>query len=653
MFSDKTTGPDASLSGDAANTVDTNLHQALTNSQSLINLFNDYLPNLDNSSSKYLPQVQITASEKSTDRQFDGDYYHKAAIETINKMMQKEPGQLYFDTDNKTAPTLSDRLITQFKQELDSGTLSKDPLWLEFATWQKDIGQSGKDMLQLLTGDSSAITSFVDSHHQVAKSLDARNKEQQAPVDAERKHLTEWAKKNLSPDDQKHFIHDMETFEQRARSSGLSPDEVLKTYQQVERLANASGDKPLAAEDRIHVAETIMHLAAVPTDVCQGYNNTCNVASLESRTYTRTPSAAAKLVADVALTGQYTSTDGTVVKVDPKPDREAQNWPTLDGDRSHAGELFQLTAVNLYYSRQNRLNGTDLHYEKENPQNGDPGDTGERLYDYSSGHKVPVKENTYFGFGGVPVRGPEVTTQMIADLSDLIVGKNEKDVVLDARRAEGYRGLTPIHSEDELRAKLAELKANHRLPVIIGVDTNNEPFFTDSGRGTAGGSGGGHDITITDYDEKTGNVCIDNQWNKSADHGANNPVNVHDVYIAMHWSKDAEKLLKQDVDYNRSQGKPDRAKEIDLVRHELIDGTISKAQAEKETAKIIDEMSDQKKAGKLNEGAEERDWIEVEALVHQLDPAAQAHLMKQAHDEKLISDQRYEDEKQLISLEQR
>jgi hypothetical protein len=634
------------------------------------------------------------------------EYYQPAPIETLNNLLLHPSGALTFSDPVGPTLTTGERLLRQFNDEIKDGTISQDPLWQKFSAYQQQNKTSITDLTDLIEalktesqspevmeakkelqdailkkepakliellknnpeikkvgesleqakiedGESTGeIRAFATTHKEVAHAVDSKEVQQEKAVAAEHKRLADWADKNLPPADRDQFKADMATFEQRAKAQGLSPEEVLKTYKQMERLADATGDKPIPTIQRQRILESVMHQTAVPTDVSQGFNGTCNVASIESRTYTREPSSAVKLVTDVALTGQYIAPDGTTVKINTNPDREAADWPTKDGARSHASELFQLTAVNLYYEKENKMTGKDIHYEKEDPKNGDRGDTGERLYDYSGGKKVPVKTGTFLGFGGTPVEAPGLNCQKIADVSDIILGRNEKDVVLVAGQGKEERGATEIQSEDQLRAKLKELKDNHKLPAIVYVDTENEPFFTDQGCATSGGKGGAHVVTITDYDEKTGAVCIDNQWNKAADHGRNNPVNVHDLYIAMHWHTEAEQLLKQDVDWNRAHGTPDPSKEVDLIRHQLKDGTIKPEEAEKKTAEALDDMIKLQNQGKVNDAEKLREWKEIEAVIHQLPLDAQARLVKQAHDGNVITTAWYKEELALIGYQ--
>src|SRR5262249_53565715 len=134
----------------------------------------------------------------------------------------------------------------------------------------------------------------------------------------------------------------------------LSPEEVAKTYKQIERLLEPSGDKPIEQAEKNKLALEVMRHVAHPQDISQGSYNTCNVTTVETRTYTRQPSEAAKLVADVALTGQYTAHDGTVVAVSPKAHGQSKlDLPTPDGTRDHASEIFQVTAVNIHYAQEN------------------------------------------------------------------------------------------------------------------------------------------------------------------------------------------------------------------------------------------------------------------------------------------------------------
>jgi hypothetical protein len=635
----------------------------------------------------------VSGNGIATDKQLQGGPW-----DTLLLNANRDSGPMHFDNASVSAPIGGGELLTKFQQEQTSGHLTGDSFWQKYvqtraqatgadlqpliAAYEKEHGKT--DMTKMLEtaakgtldekqteklhqlqadpswkqfvekyegqrlqagGDAQALQKYVDSNPDVKEDLKKSDAAEQPDVAKERQHLSDWAEKNLKEPELSKFKKDMTDFEERAKRDGLSQDEILKTYQQIDRINGATGDKPLSPLERQHIAQEVMHQAADPTDISQGYHNTCNVTAVETRTYTRDPAAAAKLVADVALTGEYHAADGTVVKVDPTAHDQSKNWPPIDGQRTHASEIFEVTAVNIHYAQENKKNGTDIRYEQKDPAKGDNADTGERLMDYSKHPPQPVTKDgwTYFNFWGKDIRDPNLVDKAITDISNSITGKNEKDVLLQAwGKSEG--GVTAVHSEDELKAKLKDLKDQHKLPAIIFVDTNNEPFYTDSGRGAAGGSGGYHVVTVTDYDEKTGAVCVDNQWDKGADHGKNNPINVHDLYTSMQFKEDAEKTLKKDVEFNRAHGIYDPQKESDLIRHQLAANEITAAQAEEQTKKIMAEMS--KHWGDTNAPQAEREseWKEVDAVIHQLPPDAQIRLAHEAHKDNLITDNYFKEE---------
>jgi hypothetical protein len=295
--------------------------------------------------------------------------------------------------------------------------------------------------------------------------------------------------------------------EDMARARSL--DEIKDTMAETRRILEAEGDEPLKPEQRVMLAEQVIHHAADPTTVEQGHYGTCQAAAMESRMYARDPSTAAKLVADVATTGEYTAADGSHVKLHKdnfQPDSETGNWPTTgSGDRSLANQLFQSTAINLRYQK------TDPNCQYViKPGGGKPPD---RLIDISKGTDGVYDDGSPWVFNGYP-------TEDIAVGYNTITGREEYDVGLTSPPYDVEPVYaTSIESEDQLDAKLTDLKANGKLPVLLWVHTAHEPFFTDSNAGAAGGSGGGHYVNVTDYDPgPPSRVEIDNQWGEGNDH---------------------------------------------------------------------------------------------------------------------------------------
>src|SRR4030095_2705679 len=135
-----------------------------------------------------------------------------------------------------------------------------------------------------------------------------------------------------------------------------------------------------------------------------------------------------------------------------------------------------------------------------------------------------------------------------------------------------------VDSEQELKDELARSKAEKRLPIMIVVNTQNEPFYSDSGAGAAGGSGGWHIGNATDYDPATGKVLIDNQWGESADHhDKEDAVDVSELYVAMRDPEKAESIedLKADIARHEAAGEPHPIEDIELLRRQFEQGEIS------------------------------------------------------------------------------
>lgn len=377
--------------------------------------------------------------------------------------------------------------------------------------------------------DNYELTRTAEGRYSVSERGEpARDVTGAADERAENARIRDLAENRITnPQERERFLHDMETFERRARDQHLRPHEVAETYSQISRLMEAEGNQPFSPEQRLRLAEQVMHQAAEPTSINQGGHPTCNVATIESRTYTRSPSDAARLVADVATTGEFRGADGTVVR----PDTTSLS-PDNDALRSHASQVFQVTAVNLHWARvREQTHGTvDYDYRQVAPNYASsPPDVGDRLVNRATGAEV-------IGINGQPVRAPGITPDAMHSIGEQITGQQEQPYIIGRADYLGTAVPDTLHpaSEQELRDDLARLRREGRLPAVVEVDANNEPFWTDSGAGAAGGSGTAHVVTITDYDPSTGTVAMDNQWGDTNDRlTGSRRMSVHDLYQAM------------------------------------------------------------------------------------------------------------------------
>lgn len=308
---------------------------------------------------------------------------------------------------------------------------------------------------------------------------------------------------------------DMLEFEKRAltKVNGMSPDEPEKTYEQVNKLLNSNQNAILSKEEILDIAEQIIHQAAYPNQVRQGQANTCSVASIESRIYARYPSAAAKFVVEAATGGAVELANGSRVLLPQESlsaDNQSSSYSRDDGYyRSHASQIFQLSAVNSYYDQINKSsNGNTLiRYEITNPAWVD--DSGERLYDYAD--SPDYSKSSLVQYLG---NSPEIPLDKLEELSNLISGKAESGFVLADESVEVVTG--NFSSANDLSEKLARLKQEEKLPVIVWVDATNAPFSEESMAGEEE-EAGSHVLTISDYEKRSKLIYADNQWDQDSD----------------------------------------------------------------------------------------------------------------------------------------
>ncbi len=454
-------------------------------------------------------------------------------------------------------------------------------------------------------------------------------------VQAERKQLRELAEKSIADaTERKKFLDDMEAFERRAKERHLPNSEVSKTYHEISRLLS-TGAKQLAHEMPysdtairglacIHLGQQVMSQAADPTSICQGHHNTCNVTTIEARTYTLSPSAAAHLVADVALTEKYATAKGRSIQLDQNSiyaDMEEATHPPTDGQRSHASRIFQVTAVNVGIDNKNAnsRHPSQIRYEQHASENGD---TGERLMDYSKNPPEALKNED-----GKTSAEPKVSLDDLRGISNSITGKNERDVVLinTEHNPEG----TTFRNDRELHELLAKLKKENKLPAVIWVDPRHEPFHTECEQGASNKKDKmAHVITISDYDPNTHQATIDNQWTKACDHS----ISIHDLYLAS-WPAhhpDSQKRLQKDVEWDRKHSTVDGFKELELLRLKLMCHALTDEQYDQAViATMRTQIARWKARGETYPGESARTQSKLAALMRELPANRAAEIVRQ------------------------
>jgi hypothetical protein len=484
------------------------------------------------------------------------------------------------------------QVLTMPGHTLDGGYVTKDATGALHTRWQEGServeGINGTGYVRHPAADGGYtqhnwgrlpennydITRTADGHYLVADRPGDVPRESTNPNDPRVEHarLSDLAESRISnPDDLARFRRNMAQFEQRAHDQHLPPEEVSRTYQQIERLLEHSGRSQVPENRRIELAQQVMEQAADPTSIDQGYHSTCNVAAVESRLYTRNPSEAARLVTEVATTGQFTARDGTVVTPPAnsvRPDSEGSAHPPGYNSRSYASQIFQVTAVNMHYQTNPYVYTDSRGHEHTVPPGGmryeqshhvAPPDTGERLID-TTRHPPRTIE-----------RSPELSEDQIALVNNRLTGESGHDMVIGHRDtlSGDVNGSTAITSEQELNDRLERASREGKLPVIVRVESGNQPWFHDSGGGSAGGSDGAHVVCVTGYEAgPPARVQIDNQWGEQADHLGKRSMSVHDLYQSMRVPDNTDQLaqLQRDVDYDRAHNSIDTRKEFEVLR---------------------------------------------------------------------------------------
>jgi hypothetical protein len=315
--------------------------------------------------------------------------------------------------------------------------------------------------------------------------------------------------------DLKRFRENSEEFERRATAQGLNSAELAETYRQIARIMQPGADTVLRHEDRLKIAQQAMHQAAFPSRIDQGRHQSCSVTAVEVRTYTKTPSKAVQLVADIATKNSFRTADGTDITLHPgslKADEEASQNPTPDGKRSYASQLFEIAAANIHWMRvtenadgqpipKHSLGVAQMPEKRgitlAQTESGFGFDTGERLFDLRSTPPLVLAKDFAIKVGHVE------------DISNQITGLNESGFVIENAELGALRNTVHFRSTADLQQTLYKLKADGSLPALIRVHTANEPFYK--------ADADWHLINVMDFDASNGKTVISNQWGARGD----------------------------------------------------------------------------------------------------------------------------------------
>jgi YD repeat-containing protein len=200
-----------------------------------------------------------------------------------------------------------------------------------------------------------------------------------APLDQEKKLLAQTAESNFTdPAHLQNFNKLQEDFEKRAASHNIDDNQKALLYKQLNRLMADDPNSAIPQAQRALLAEQALNHAAHPGTVDQGYNNTCNVTTLEARNYSRNPEKNVQILADIARDGKFVTDNGRVIDMSKlesglTPDQEALTSLSLqestkgetvkiDGTRDFSSQIIELGLINTHWQNTSIkvLNGKDM-----------------------------------------------------------------------------------------------------------------------------------------------------------------------------------------------------------------------------------------------------------------------------------------------------
>jgi hypothetical protein len=391
------------------------------------------------------------------------------------------------------------------------------------------------------------------------------------------------------------FRFDMAVMEDRASDWGLSHEDIIGTYKQVEELLSPhSGNKLLDDTTRTHLAQQIMSYAARPC-VDQGGHNTCVEASLQARIFAMHPADAARLIKEIALKGQYVAGDGTRVELAPVPHDQSKEYPTPDNHRDFASEIFQVVAANIHYAQLNKANAenssgapykTTVYEQREPIPNASPPDQGERLIETTIFSKDVTQTKE------LPEHAPGLTDDDSIRVSWSITGTHEPMVELaHADPSLDKLGTTKLvnefSNEKELATYLQGLKEHPKKSmVMVRVDAMDEPLWHEYGCVAEGKDNAPHSIAVQVGADNL--VLADNHWGQQHRHDIGAPLTVHQLYELSLRTNSKELVDDLTNDKSSAESGIGPGKEMDLLRHEQEAGLLKPGEFTERLEQIID-----------------------------------------------------------------
>ena len=362
------------------------------------------------------------------------------------------------------------------------------------------LSMNGPNDMSALYGSRAIVEAGRDKAHEGPSTAAA------SPVDQSRDRLTAALEQRFHNDphaadrmaDVRRGITD---FERRMGTSPHSAEQIARTYDQMAEMVNAR-QSVMPQGQRTEIATQLLHAAAHPDAVRQGWSTTCEAASLETRLLTSEPGAVAGLMRQMCTTGSYDTTDGLHVTLDRGTLLHNQHGiipPQFAsagiGERNQMDQVFQATLRNVELADINHSNpGTHLSY-RLGPVNAQH-PMGEYVTDSTPGLSSQERDRTaqYQGMSSFDV----------GNIYSKVSGQYDPSV----RVSPVHDIRNPDNAHDFTRM-MEEARRTGGFPTTVAVNTNQEPFRSDMH--VPAGQGVTHAITVTGMDER-GNLEYRNSY---------------------------------------------------------------------------------------------------------------------------------------------
>ncbi len=330
----------------------------------------------------------------------------------------------------------------------------------------------------------------------------------------------------------------MSQFELRAKEIQLSEKDLALTYHHVSRLMQGGIESPLRLDQRLRLAEQVLHQALYPEKIEQGHSPTGNVATIENRIFVRQAHKLAQLIADVATKGKYTTADGTVVDLTHvpgalEPNTEAQAALAskldidkltdikIDGKRTWVGQICELIAINIAWAENPSLHMGPrdvLMYVK--PQGGDQ----EQLAKYSLASDGTLHTE-------IIANSRKLSIADLIKIHNAIAGTNETGFAIVGPGSPAGDDYLQADNLIALDIILQDMKEQQVFPALLQVWMPNWPF--DQIEGNVAGRI--INIQSVRWDNETGQMLVEfiSQLGEASNHLGQLAVPSSELFAAM------------------------------------------------------------------------------------------------------------------------